>query len=127
MSRAIGAPLLYAEGQHDMLRRLRGDVPADDDSMAPIALEVVRSYALWCLGHNLAVIGALAKASGRHRIQIGRVFAQRRKAIGITVGALAVAAGLPPYEIEGFMAGVSTMRAEDKIRAALDKFEAERR
>lgn len=126
MSHGIGSPLLYTEGQRDVLRRLRGDVPADEEPMAPIAREVERSYMLWCIGHNLAVIGALAKASGRHRGGVARAFASRRQRLGLSVDDLALEVGLPDYEIAGFEVcnGVGAPNREDRIRAALDKLEA---
>ena len=45
----------YRDGQADILDYLRGEL---DEVDAAIALE----FCLWCLGHNLAIVGALKKA-----------------------------------------------------------------
>lgn len=55
----------YITGQDDVVARLRGDVDPDDDPLAPICPQAARSYALWCLAHNIAMAAGATEA--RHR------------------------------------------------------------
>jgi hypothetical protein len=51
----------YHDGQRDVLTWLSGEFP-DDVPMAPIAAGLEAAYAMMCLGHNLAMVGALCAA-----------------------------------------------------------------
>lgn len=57
----------YYDGQADALAWLAGDVGVDDDCMAPVHHELSTDYSLWCLGLNLAMVGALATAERNGR------------------------------------------------------------
>lgn len=56
-----GADDGYLIGQRDLMKAVRQDT---GDEPVTVAMHpwVVSDYAMWCLGHNLAVVGAMRQA-----------------------------------------------------------------